>query len=144
MARTRAEYDVIRAANRGALGLAGLPRIRVAGLGADIGVLGAAVQGVNVNTSFPDTDLTWIPGQDAPAEGMQPGASDWIMRHVIRPQGAIITPAGPIAWNPYENDADYSGIAKILAALLGAGIAFGTAWLIIRALWPTRRLGGAR
>jgi len=144
MARTRAEYDAIRAANRGALGLAGIPRIRVAGLGADIGVLGAAVQGVNVKTSFPDTDLTWVPGQDQPAEGAQSGASDWILRHVIRPQGAILTPAGPVTWNPYAADADYSGIAKIIAILLGAGFTFAVAWAIVRALWPTRRLGGAR
>lgn len=144
--RTRAELDRERAHNRSVLGLSdGLSDVGIPpGLGAaDAFSLGAGlVQGVRMQTSFPETDYTWRPGAKAPdqSSGGASAVADWATRHVVRPKGEIYLPGGQsIAWDPYQDDADYSGLAKIIAAGLAGAAGFGIAWTIVRAL-----TGGAR
>lgn len=136
MAKTRAELDHERARNRQALGLSG-DRGSRRGLAATLdpfSIGSQVVSGIRVMTSFPETDYTWIPGQTAPA-GDSTGnfASDWMLRHVIRPRGAIMTPAGEVAWDPYQADTDWSFLFKVGSAVVVGAAGFGVAWLLVRA-----------
>lgn len=142
--RSPEEFDLIRASNRSALGLAGpgpstphaVP-LGVSGLGD--GFFGAALGAagpIRVSSEFPDVAVEWDPSK--PSESPQQEGSGfgwWLTTRVVRPRfegaGVVYAPG-----DGYPNYAPYARALAWLAAIAGA---VGAAWVGWRAFGPRRR-----
>lgn len=143
--RTPEEFDVIRAANRTALGLAGPgPSTPLGVSGFGDGIMGAAlgVAGpIRVSSAFPDVSVEWDPSRPSEAPQQEgSGIGWWLTTRVFRPK---VEGAG-MSYEPGRDHADYSGIARALAWAAAIAAAVGTAWVGWRAFGPRRRTNYAR
>jgi hypothetical protein len=147
--RSRRELDVIRDTNRRALGLAGAeaPRwdarpdatLSTPGLGALSFTVPGGIMGmlppVGIELAFPAVSAQWDPR--SPTEPAQTSGStigQWATAHIFRP----IVRVGNVPVNNYDGVADYSGIAKGIAVVLGVlGVGTG-AYVVGKAFWPRR------
>lgn len=146
--RSPEEFERIRAANRGTIGLAGAEPQFVRGVplgrsGLGDGILGAALGAagpVRVASAFPPFSVTWDPLTLTQPTQQGSWLSEWLTAHVIRPE---VDFAG-IRYAPGDGQADYSGVAIVGSVVLGIGVIGTIAWVLLRAFGKGRRTNPRR
>ena len=150
--RSRNELEEIRKVNRQSLGMADYPGpavTRTNAVGPYTGHMAYGVPGmgaspfslapdVRIVTAFPRVDRTFSPGSSQPVVQQDGGGwlTDWITSRIVRPEVYV----GPIRIAPYDSYPNLSGLAEIVAIVVGTiGGMFG-AWVLWRAFGPR---GGA-
>lgn len=90
---------------------------------------------IGLELAFPPAEFTWDPSQPSAPASSEPGWGDWFTRHVARPVVKVGDARVPL-YSP--EDADYSDLFAVGAAVLAFGSALAGGWILYRAFVPRR------